>query len=187
MQYIIVDLEATCWRDMQDRERMEIIEIGAVRLPSGPGPAGDEFQRFVRPVQEPVLSDFCRELTSITQPDVDAAATFPSVFGELVEWIGPLPFTLCSWGAYDLNQFRLDCRRHAIELPATFERHINLKAEFARKFKVRPPGMSAALKIAGMGLEGTHHRGIDDARNIARLARLVLPEGSIGAGEDDEG
>ena len=177
MQYIIVDLEATCWRDARDRARMEIIEIGAVRIPSAPG---DEFQRFVRPVEEPILSDFCRELTSIAQADVDAADTFPTVIGEFIDWIGREPFTLCSWGAYDLNQLRLDCRRHEIPLPPTFERHINLKQEFGRKFDVRPPGMSAALKIAGMRLEGTHHRGIDDARNIARLAELILPRSSEG-------
>jgi inhibitor of KinA sporulation pathway (predicted exonuclease) len=33
-----------------------------------------------------------------------------------------------------------------------------------------------ALKVTGLTLEGTHHRGIDDARNIARLAAFVLPQ-----------
>ena len=33
-----------------------------------------------------------------------------------------------------------------------------------------------ALAKAGLPLIGTHHRGIDDARNIARLAGLVLPQ-----------
>jgi inhibitor of KinA sporulation pathway (predicted exonuclease) len=30
-------------------------------------------------------------------------------------------------------------------------------------------GLGRALRIAGLELLGTHHRGIDDARNIARL------------------
>jgi inhibitor of KinA sporulation pathway (predicted exonuclease) len=59
MQYIIVDLEATCW-DGGSRERMEIIEIGAVRLASAEGPTDGEFARFVHPIAEPILSDFCR-------------------------------------------------------------------------------------------------------------------------------
>jgi inhibitor of KinA sporulation pathway (predicted exonuclease) len=37
-------------------------------------------------------------------------------------------------------------------------------------------GMSTALKIAGIPLEGVHHRGIDDAKNIAKLAQLILPK-----------
>jgi inhibitor of KinA sporulation pathway (predicted exonuclease) len=32
VRYIIVDLEATCWENVRDYERMETIEIGAVEL-----------------------------------------------------------------------------------------------------------------------------------------------------------
>src|SRR5262249_6181984 len=124
---------------------------------------------------EPELSAFCKELTSIRQSDVDGAETFWSVFHDFLNWIGSAPFVLCSWGAYDLNQFRIDCRRHGIAVPDSFERHINLKKEFARLYVVRPCGMDAALQRAGLRLDGTHHRGIDDARNIAKLAQLILP------------
>jgi inhibitor of KinA sporulation pathway (predicted exonuclease) len=176
MRYVIVDLEATCWENNRNTDRMEIIEIGAVLLPSCSALPTAEFSRFVRPVVEPRLSDFCRKLTSISQADVDAADTFWTVLGNFLDWIGPEPFVLCSWGAYDLNQFRVDCQRHGIPFPETFGRHVNLKKEFARVFKVRRCGMVAALQHAGLPLEGRHHRGIDDARNIAKLARLVLPQ-----------
>lgn len=175
MRYIIVDLEATCWKDVRDLSRMEIIEIGAVELPSAGGPPSCEFSRFVRPVAEPRLSEFCRQLTSIRQADVDRADPFSVVFPEFVAWIGAEPFVLCSWGAYDLAQFQIDCRRHGLELPASFTRHVNLKQQYARLRGIRPCGMSRALAHANLQLEGTHHRGIDDARNIARLAALVLP------------
>jgi inhibitor of KinA sporulation pathway (predicted exonuclease) len=175
MRYVVVDLEATCWNGEVDRSRSEIIEIGAVLLGSAQGEIVREFSSFIRPVLEPKLSDFCRQLTTITQEQVDQADSFPAVFPRFVDWIGDEPFFLCSWGAYDLNQFRLDCTRHEIELPETFERHINLKKEFSRTMRVRPCGMSKALRIAKLQLEGTHHRGIDDAKNIAKLARLILP------------
>jgi 3'-5' exoribonuclease 1 len=35
-------------------------------------------------------------------------------------------------------------------------------------------GMAGALRRVGLQLQGTHHRGIDDARNIARLLPWVL-------------
>ncbi|MGL5075983.1 MAG: 3'-5' exonuclease, partial [Waterburya sp.] len=35
-------------------------------------------------------------------------------------------------------------------------------------------GMAGALKLAGIELIGTHHRGIDDARNIAQLLPYML-------------
>ncbi|MDB5322362.1 MAG: Exonuclease RNase and polymerase, partial [Phycisphaerales bacterium] len=173
-----VDLEATCWDDSRDRARMEIIEIGAVEMPSANDEPTREFSRFVRPIVDPTLSDFCRELTSIRQQDVDRAEEFVSVFADFVDWIaGEAPFILCSWGRYDLNQFRTDCARHHLVLPSAFERHVNLKKHFASLLGLRKElGMERALAKAGLPLIGTHHRGIDDARNIARLAALVLPQ-----------
>ena len=175
MRYIIVDLEATCWENVRDYDRMEIIEIGAIELPACNEPPSREFTQFIRPVVERELSEFCRRLTTIRQRDVDAAHEFWSVFPSFLEWIGNDPFILCSWGEYDLTQFRTDCNRHGFAFPRSFERHINLKKEFARLMSVKVCGMERALSLVGLPLEGTHHRGIDDARNIARLAALVLP------------
>lgn len=59
--------------------------------------------------------------------------------------------------------------------PASFEAHVNLKQEYARVFRTKVSGMARALEHAGLPLDGRHHRGIDDARNIAKLANLVLP------------
>ena len=175
MRYIILHLEATCWEDVRSPDT-ETIEIGAVVLAGPNGPAAGEFGAFVRPVVHPALSGFCTALTSIRQEDVDAADAFPAVLRRLRTWIGLESFRLCSWGLYDLNQLRNDCRRHTLQLPPTFERgHVNLKQEFARVFRVKRCGMARALEIAGLSLMGTHHRGMDDARNIARLATLVLP------------
>jgi len=176
MRYVIVDQEATCWERGGRPERMEIIEIGAVRMVSAAGPPAEEFAQFVRPLFEPVLSDFCKELTGIRQEDLDRSAFFPQVFGEFLECLGDVPFALCSWGAYDLRQFRTDCDRHRIALPESFERHVNLKAEFARLRRIRACGMKAALALAGIPLEGLHHRAIDDAGNIARVALEILPK-----------
>src|SRR5690348_5364087 len=119
MRYVIVDLEATCWETGTSPERMEIIEIGAVLMDSSAGPVSKEFGAFVKPMASRELSDFCTQLTSIRQEDVDQAEIFPVVFWQFVDWIGEQPFYLCSWGAYDLNQFRRDCQRYRMSLPAS--------------------------------------------------------------------
>jgi len=177
MRYVVVDLEATCWEDSSWRRRkqMEIIEIGAVRLDENLEIL-DEFESFVRPVVNRRLSGFCTELTTIRQADVDAADLFPAVFERFVAWIGDSEHRLCSWGAYDLNQFRMDCRRFGVVLPAWFEAgHVNIKKEFTRWKRVKRCGMVKALAHLGLPLECSHHRGIDDARNTARIAQHVLP------------
>ena len=175
MRLIVVDLEATCWENQRDYQRMEIIEIGAVVLEGPEGQVLDEFSAFVRPTAEPVLSDFCKRLTTIRQKDVDSAPAFPEVFSRFLEWIGQQPHTWGSWGDYDKTQFRVDAERHAIDLPIEFESHLNLKKAFAKAFSIKPCGMARALSLAGVPLEGTHHRGIDDAKNIAKLTSLIWP------------
>ena len=171
--YLIIDVEATCWeRNQGHYGENEIIEIGAVVVNDSYEILGD-IQRFVRPVRNPVLSEFCTKLTSIVQSDVDSADIFPHVlqdFQNEVERISGQKMrnmTFCSWGDYDRNQFMRDCDYHGISYP--FGKHRNVKKEFARRHRVRPTGITGALKILGTRFEGSHHRGIDDARNIARI------------------
>lgn len=168
-QHIIVDLEATCW-PKPHTQISEIIEIGAVRM-DREGEIVDEFSQFVKPQLNPVLSEFCINLTSITQEMVDEARGFPEVASAFLSWIekGGEAYSLCSWGFYDRKQFRQDCELHGLDTN-WLRPHINIKHQYAELNQLsRPLGMAAALKREGLSLMGTHHRGIDDARNIARI------------------
>nr|MBK7069866.1 exonuclease domain-containing protein [Deltaproteobacteria bacterium] len=79
-----------------------------------------------------------------------------------------------SWGAYDRTQFEQDCRHHRVAWPFGPD-HLNLKAQLSeRRGSSRRFGMAQALRVAGLPLAGTHHRGIDDARNIARLLPFIV-------------
>lgn len=179
-RYLVVDLEATCAQDHAiPREQTEIIEIGAV-LVDGPTLAPlREFQTFVKPTVHTRLTPFCTELTHIAQPMVDAAPRFPEAIRALERWLGPTTAAwegvqLASWGAYDLNQLRRDAVRHRVALPFRGG-HLNIKEAFgARIGRPGGVGMAGALGIVGLPLVGTHHRGIDDARNIARLLPYAL-------------
>jgi len=96
MNYIIFDLEATCW-ERPIRHRQEIIEIGAIKINEA-YQITEEFQIFVKPSRHPILSEFCKELTSIRQEDVDAAPPFPMALDLFKEWIDTQnsPYLLCS-------------------------------------------------------------------------------------------
>ena len=173
--YLIVDLEATCSDQGEvPRHEMEIIEIGAVILRSATFEFESEFQTFVRPVRHPELTDFCKKLTHIAQSDVSAAPGFIEAFSALQSWMSTYQRTLfCSWGDYDKDQIKQDCNFHKIEFP--FDNHLNLKAEFSRALGLRKKmGINGALGYLGLNFEGSPHRGIDDARNIARIARRLF-------------
>lgn len=170
---VVFDLEATCWEKGTTVERQEILEIGAVRL-DGTLTVTGEFQRFVRPVAEPTLSDFCLRLTGIGQDEVDAAETFPKVLASFADWAGSGPARFASWSTYDLRQLRADCRRHGLPLPPLLENHLDLRQAFSERYQVEPTTMKRALELAGLELDGTLHRALDDARNTARLAQSLL-------------
>jgi len=152
---------------------MEIIEIGAVMLNENLEKV-DEFQTFIKPVKKPILTDFCKELTSITQEDVDNAPDFIEAMEAFYSWMNADKQTLwMSWGAYDRKQFDKDCQFHGISnnLPT----HQNAKVLFSKALNIKKGyGMARALKRVGIKLDGTHHRGIDDARNIAKLIPYCL-------------
>lgn len=170
------DLEATCW-EPEEPERVEILEIGAVKLPAGRETdemQGAAFSEVVRPRVTPILSEFCLGLIPIGQAEADAADFFPAVFGRFLDWIGDGPFWLGSWGTFDRVQLQAECKKHGLAMPRGFAGHIDLRREFARWKHVRPPGLKAALELAGLTVEGTRHRALDDARNLARLARILL-------------
>lgn len=174
MQYVVTDLEASCWEAAWVRHRMETIEIGAVRLDESLSVV-DEFDSFVRPVVVPRLSSFCRKLTSISQEQVDAADTFPQVFARFVTWLGRGPRRLVTWGAFDVGQLRLDCQRHDMVFPEHLAAdHLNLKTEFGKWKGLKRVSMADALNLLGLAPIGHPHRGIDDARNIARIAQATL-------------
>jgi len=165
MNYIIVDLEATCDNKITNMVH-EIIEIGAVKINEN-GELIETYDEFVKPAINPVMSEFCRNLTGIEQFRIDKADTFPKVIEKFKKWLNE-DYFLCSWGHYDKKQFINDCKLHEIDSEWA-EKHISIKHEYAKINKCKPCGMSKALEREHITLTGTHHRGIDDAKNIAKI------------------
>ncbi len=173
--YLVIDLEATCCDDDSfPRDQMEIIEIGALLVEAASLAPVREFQTFVRPTRHRQLTEFCTRLTSITQAQVDAAPRFSVAIAGLRELVRGCEPLFCSWGQYDRNQLERDARRHGVSLPLG-RSHLNLKERFARQLgESRSFGVGQALRRLGLSFEGTQHRAIDDARNIARILPYAL-------------
>ena len=127
----------------------------------------------MRPVRHPRLTAFCTKLTSITQADVDAAPRFPEAMDNVRRFLDGRRVLFCSWGDYDRNQLAQDAAHHRLRLSFTHD-HLNLKQQFSDALgETRRYGMDGALRRVGLRLLGTHPRGIDDARNNARLLPWV--------------
>lgn len=164
MIYIVYDLEATC--DDKGGWDNETIEIGAVKI-SDKGEVIGELDLYIKPITNPILTPFCTRLTGIEQQNVDSGVTFPEAFKELLAWAGEEAI-FGSWGYYDRKQFVRDCLRHSIIFPDTFK-HISIKHQYASLTNTSPKGMKEVLRREGLELEGRHHNGLADAKNIAKI------------------
>jgi|TARA_Y100000296_G_scaffold86723_2_gene127523 inhibitor of KinA sporulation pathway (predicted exonuclease) len=174
---LVVDLEATCADDGSIApEDMEIIEIGACWATES-GVVLERFQHLVRPLVRPILTPFCKQLIGITQEEVDQAPLFPVAAQALQTFVNDTALTdavWMSWGAYDHKQLTREAQRHGIAMPLIMP-HQNAKRLFAKAQRIgKEVGMVRACALAGIRLEGQHHRGLDDAVNIAKLMPWVL-------------
>ncbi|MGF6332055.1 inhibitor of KinA sporulation pathway (predicted exonuclease) [Pseudomonas sp. BS3782 TE3695] len=182
---LCIDLEATCDEDAKpgepprqlivQREDMETIEIGLAVIDLSSLQVVDQFQSFVRPTLHPVLTDFCRKLTTIKQSDVDAAPSYARVAQMLDAFLEAYPNSIwCSWGDYDYKQLQKDASRLHCEPMLKGMLHTNLKKWHWKVFNCRTLGLQPAVEMLGLEWEGTYHRGIDDARNVANVAIHML-------------
>ncbi|RAL25837.1 3'-5' exonuclease [Thermoflavimicrobium daqui] len=177
---LIIDLESTCYERKSEQPPhfiSEIIEVGAVILDIERLKIVREYQRFVKPTRFPILSGFCKQLTSISQEQVDQGQDLKTVCKELNQLQNETVSIFCSWGYYDKKQFVHACTSSQVPYPFQSD-HFSLKHEHASFYQLRRPlGMKGALMHHDLPLDGTHHRGIDDARNIAKIAIRMIQEG----------
>ncbi len=171
MIFIIYDLEATCWRGRPPKGYNEIIEIGAVKV-NQYGEKLGRFERFIKPTVNPILSGFCKQLTSISQENVDQAQTFPRVLRDFKDWIFEEgdEYLLCSWGSFDKQFFINDCNLHKLEHDWIDDSYIDIKGQYSEiKNLPKHKGLKAAVKLEGFEFTGVHHRAISDAENLAKI------------------
>jgi inhibitor of KinA sporulation pathway (predicted exonuclease) len=163
---VVLDVEATCWKKGVFSKNKETIELGAVHWHKGQVSKRSEFQTFVKPLKHPQLSPYCKELTGITQENVDSAPLFPQALLAFCEWMKPFgSVTLATWSRYDLWQLDLDLALHG--LPKFEWPHLDAKKVATGVLG----GMSFTATAAALGiaLKEGRHRAIVDARVTAEI------------------
>ncbi|CAB3805342.1 hypothetical protein LMG28614_06187 [Paraburkholderia ultramafica] len=110
---------------------------------------------------------------------MDAAPLFPAAADELhhfVERYQQSGSIWTSWGTYDCKQLERDSTRHSVTPPIKLP-HENAKRLFAKGQRIgKEVGLKKSCELAGLALEGTHHRALHDALNVARLLPWVFGE-----------
>jgi inhibitor of KinA sporulation pathway (predicted exonuclease) len=173
-QIIVVDIECTCWRDGPPRgQASDIIEVGICIVDIATCTRLGKRSHLVRPVRSTV-SDFCTELTTLTQMQVENGISFTRVCSLLQDEYRSVERVWASYGDYDRQQFEHQCLAMGVVYPFG-PGHLNVKTLFALMHQLpHEVGMAEALTMLGVPLEGTHHRGGDDAWNVAGILSALL-------------
>jgi inhibitor of KinA sporulation pathway (predicted exonuclease) len=176
---LVIDIESTCWeKNPPANEISDIIEIGVCTVDVQSLKIEDKTSILIKPSRSKV-SPFCTQLTTLTQEMVDTGVTFAEAAQILQKKFNSSDRAWASWGEYDKNMFN----KHSVDFNVKYplgRTHFNLKALFSI-FKRLPKevGLDEALKLLNLPLDGTHHRGHDDAANIAKIFAHMLKNQSI--------
>lgn len=163
---------------------MEIIEFPSVLLDTSTMEVVDTFQRFVTPKKFPV-SPFCTELTGITQEQVDQhGRPFLEVLEEHQDWIRShcqdTPVLLVTCGDWDLKtMLPQQCQQYKVQVPSVYRKWTNVKKPYSYRMNTRPTGMDGMLKVLKLTLDGRHHSGIDDSKNICKIVKELIKRGIV--------
>ena len=171
---LVIDLEATCWNTPLEKSKntSEIIEIGIALLNLKTNEIEKNEGLIIRPIHSRV-SAFCTKLTSLTQKDVDSGMSFAEACEILRTEYSSETMPWASYGAYDFKMIAKQCKLSNVANPMS-ELHLNVKFLHSLFSRNRQVGMEAALHSLNLDLEGTHHRGVDDAYNIAKILKKLL-------------
>ena len=178
----VLDFEATCWQGSKEHEIIEFPSILWRWEESKDFHKVSEIQLYVKPSHNPSISDFCHNLTGISQEQVDVGVSLEEALVTHHKWLcdhvqdlGSLVFVTC--GNWDLaSMLPSDIKRNKLSYPSpVYRRFVNLKPVFSHVTKTpKILSMVKMLKALNLELEGRHHSGIDDCKNISNIfAKLV--------------
>ncbi|XP_040181300.1 3'-5' exoribonuclease 1 isoform X2 [Rana temporaria] len=182
----IIDFEATCEDGNAADYVHEIIEFPIVLLNTRTLEIEDTFQRYVKPEIKPQLSEFCINLTGITQDIIDQADTFPVVLQSVVDWMRQkelgtkYKYAILTDGSWDMSKFlNMQCRVSRIKYPRFAKKWINIRKCYGNFYKVprNQTKLTVMLEKLGMNYIGRLHSGLDDSKNITRIAIHMLQDG----------
>lgn len=169
-----MDLELTCWEDVRFSEDQEIIEIGICVLDINTYEVVKEISRTVRPTKNPILSDYCKTLTNISQKEVDSSDTLVNVYKEITRTELPKieEFIWASWGRDPewIQRELVELSQHNFWLDP---RYIDVKLCTGIKM-----GMAKYMNTIELSFDGIQHRALPDAQNLSKIIKSMELEPS---------
>ena len=179
MRYIVADLE---WNNTYAPKTRgfinEIIEIGAVMLDES-FDIISEFSCFIKPQIGKKLRSTVKQLTHITNDDINGGLPVTKALSNFKRWIGSGDNVLLTWGDGDIRVM-IDNFRYLngignipfLSYYADAQKYFQIRQGISKANQI---GLSTAAESVGIQAEDySHHRALDDSKLTAECLRRVL-------------
>lgn len=204
----VIDFEATSTGNDDDKENNvhRIIEFPVVlfRRNCIDGithweKTNDVFHHYCKPTKNEILSDWIINFTGITQAMIDKEGllSFPEIVNDVYSFLCDSTGSnldnviIATWGHWDMKiMFPSECTNwdnmDYKDMNPVFKRYFNVKTSWNKLYNYgqKKLGMGDAIKHMGWELNGRHHSGIDDCKNIGRLMVDLLNRIDLNTSQD---
>ena len=174
----VMDLEMTCWNtgswDYKPRSKMEITEIGIEVLDLDYNVVSTHSET-VKPIYYPILSDYCKELTGISQEEIQGSRNLSLVSAKLAEQLpDSKEFVWACWGRDAVwlqdeivaKSYRTKWKGYG---HTEFDpRSINVKLCYGKR-----GGLKKALEFHKLEQVEPAHRALSDAQSTSKLVKKL--------------
>ena len=182
--FLVLDFEGVINKDEGCPDVMEIIEFPVLKVNATTLKTEAEFHSYVQPIIHPQLNSVATEITGITQDMVDGKPILPDVLKKLDDWMKSqgllaerVKFIFVTCGDWDLKSaLAINCDYLKLEYKDYLKHWINIKIIFGDIIGKKGHSMKSMLGDLGLTLDGRHHSGIDDSRNIAKILRKLTEQ-----------
>ena len=178
MNYIVVDFEwnQTSYGKGSENRKIpfEIIEIGAVKL-NEKRKEVDRFSRTIRPKVYKKLHYITKELTGITQEELNVSDPFTYVLVDFMLWCGK-DYTFCTWGNMDLVELQRNMKYYGLlDLLKGPVKYYNVQKLFRElcAHDTAAASLETAVDYFDLPKSEDFHRAVNDAAYTAEIFRRV--------------
>lgn len=177
-EVILFDLEYTAWEGSQERnwsgdnEFREVVQIGAIKIETETFTELDSFSWFVKPLKNPTLSKYFKDLTGVNQEQVDLEGVkLESMLDNFKKWCGTLP--IYSFGG-DEGVLKENIQLLGIDF--SFQAfNFNDVRELFNKYGVNAEDYMSSTITEAFGVKSPYkgHDALNDSRTIALGLKLL--------------
>lgn len=154
---------------------IELLSIGAVFVEEKTNRKIEEFYEVVRPLKNTKLSEYCIELTKITQDDVDKARSFSEVIDDFMAIAKKYRNALyLNWGNFDVVALRksIKINKYKGEFNKFIYRMVDLQPRISNSIKYKDEvistcwGLQKVKEVYNLSEGANVHNALSDAHDL---------------------